>query len=85
MNFDFNETQLMIRDTARKFAEDELAPDSIERDEKELFPHEAIKKLGELGFMGMMVPEQYGGAGLDMVSYILALEEISKVDAPAIG
>jgi alkylation response protein AidB-like acyl-CoA dehydrogenase len=81
MNFDFNETQLMIRDTARKFAEDELAPDSIERDEKEVFPHEAIKKLGELGFMGMMVPEQYGGAGLDMVSYILALEEISRVDA----
>lgn len=81
MNFDFNETQLMIRDTARKFAEDELAPDSIERDEKEEFPHDAVKKLGELGFMGMMVPEQYGGAGLDMVSYILALEEISKVDA----
>jgi alkylation response protein AidB-like acyl-CoA dehydrogenase len=81
MNFDFNETQLMIRDTARKFAEDELAPDSIERDEKEEFPDDAIKKLGELGFMGMMVPEEYGGAGLDMVSYILALEEISKVDA----
>jgi alkylation response protein AidB-like acyl-CoA dehydrogenase len=81
MNFDFNETQTMIRETARKFAEDELAPDSIERDEKEEFPHEGIRKLGELGFMGMMVPEQYGGAGLDMVSYILALEEISKVDA----
>jgi alkylation response protein AidB-like acyl-CoA dehydrogenase len=81
MNFDFNEIQLMIRDTARKFAEDELAPGSIERDEKEEFPGDAIKKLGELGFMGMMVPEQYGGAGLDMVSYILALEEISKVDA----
>jgi alkylation response protein AidB-like acyl-CoA dehydrogenase len=83
MNFDFTETQLMIRDTARKFAEDELAPDSIERDEKEEFPHAAIKKLGELGFMGMMVPEKYGGAGLDMVSYILALEEISRVDASA--
>jgi alkylation response protein AidB-like acyl-CoA dehydrogenase len=81
MNFDFTETQLMIRDTARKFAEDELAPDSIERDEKEEFPHEAIRKLGELGFMGMMVPEEYGGAGLDMVSYVLAMEEISKVDA----
>jgi len=83
MNFDFTETQLMIRGTARKFAQDELAPDSIERDEQEVFPHAAIKKLGELGFMGMMVPEQYGGAGLDMVSYILALEEISKVDASA--
>ena len=81
MNFDFNEIQLMIRDTARKFAEEELAPGSIERDEKEEFPHEGIRKLGELGFMGMMVPEQYGGAGLDMVSYILALEEISRVDA----
>jgi len=83
MNFDFTETQLMIRDTARKFAQDELAPDSIERDEKEEFPHAAIAKLGELGFMGMMVPEKWGGAGLDMVSYILALEEISKVDASA--
>lgn len=81
MNFDFNETQLMIRDTARKFAEDVLAPDSIERDEKEEFPHAAVRQLGELGFMGMMVPEEHGGAGLDMVSYILALEEISKVDA----
>jgi alkylation response protein AidB-like acyl-CoA dehydrogenase len=81
MNFDYTETQQMIRDTAKKFAEDELAPKSVERDEKEEFPHDAIKKLGELGFMGMMVPEQYGGAGLDMVSYILALEEISKVDA----
>ncbi len=83
MNFDFTETQLMIRDTAKKFAEDELGPDSIERDEKEEFPHAAIKKMGELGFMGMMVPEKFGGAGLDMVSYILALEEISKVDASA--
>jgi len=83
MNFDFTETQLMIRDTAKKFAEDELASGSVERDEKEEFPHAAIKKLGELGFMGMMVPEEFGGAGLDMVSYILALEEISKVDASA--
>lgn len=81
MNFDFTETHLMIRDTAKKFAEDELAPGTIDRDEKAEFPHDAIKKLGELGFMGMMVPEKYGGAGLDMVSYILALEEISRVDA----
>ena len=81
MNFDFTETQLMIRDTARQFAQDELAPTAEERDEKEIFPYEAIKKLGELGFMGMMVPEQYGGAGLDMVSYVLAMIEISKVDA----
>lgn len=81
MNFDFNETQLMIQETARKFAKDELAPSAAERDEKEEFPYEAVKKLGKLGFMGMMVPEKYGGAGLDTVSYVLAMEEISKVDA----
>jgi alkylation response protein AidB-like acyl-CoA dehydrogenase len=83
MNFDYTETQQMIMETARKFAADELAPSALERDEKEEFPHDAIKKLGELGFMGMMVPEKYGGAGLDTVSYVLAMEEISKVDASA--
>jgi alkylation response protein AidB-like acyl-CoA dehydrogenase len=83
MNFEFNETQLMIKETSRKFAHDELASTADERDEKEEFPHAAIKKLGELGFMGMMVAEQYGGAGLDTVSYVLAIEEISKVDASA--
>jgi len=81
MNFELTETQLMIQETARKFAEEELAPSTIDRDEKEEFPHEAVKKLGELGFMGMMVPEQYGGAGLDTVSYVLAIVEISKIDA----
>ena len=81
MTFDFSETQLMIRETASKFAEEELAPSASERDEKEEFPHEAVKKLGELGFLGMMVSPEYGGAGLDMVSYVLAMEEISKVDA----
>ncbi|MBI1805677.1 MAG: acyl-CoA dehydrogenase [Ignavibacteria bacterium] len=81
MNFDFSETQLMIRETARKFAEEEIAPSASERDEKEEFPTEAVKKLGELGFMGMMVPEQYGGSSLDTVSYVLAIEEVSKVDA----
>ncbi len=81
MNFDLSETHLMIRDTARKFAQEELAPSVSERDEKEEFPHEGVKKLGELGFMGMMVPESLGGAGLDTVSYVLAMEEISKVDA----
>jgi len=73
----------MIRDTAKKFAQEELAPTVIERDEKEEFPYEAVKKMGELGFMGMMVSEQYGGAGLDTISYVLALEEIGKVDASA--
>ncbi|NUN71116.1 MAG: acyl-CoA dehydrogenase family protein, partial [Bacteroidetes bacterium] len=81
MNFELNETHRMIQETARQFAQDELAPTADERDEKELFPHEQIKKLGELGFMGMMVPEQYGGAGLDTLSYVIAIEEISKVDA----
>src|SRR2546426_5174863 len=81
MTFDFTETQLLIRETARKFAEEELAPSAAERDEKEEFPGEAVRKLGALGFMGMMVPPEYGGSGLDMVSYVLAIEEISKVDA----
>lgn len=81
MNFQFTEEQLMIKETARKFAVEELAPRASERDEKEEFPHEEIKKLAELGFMGMMVSENYGGAGLDTISYVLAMEEISKVDA----
>lgn len=81
MTFDFTETQLLIQETARKFAEEELAPSAAERDETEVFPAEAVKKLGELGFMGMMVPERHGGAGLDVVSYVLAMEEISRVDA----
>lgn len=83
MNFEFTDTQVMIRETARKFAEEELAPSADERDEKEEFPTEAVKKMGELGFLGMMVSEQYGGAGLDTVSYVLAVEEVSKVDASA--
>ena len=83
MNFEFNETQLMIRETARKFAEEKLAPSADDRDEKEQFPFDAIKEMGDLGFMGMMVSEKYGGAALDAISYILAMEEISKVDASA--
>jgi alkylation response protein AidB-like acyl-CoA dehydrogenase len=81
MTFEFRETQLMIQQTAREFAEDVLAPDASTRDQREEFPTEAVRKLGELGFMGMMVPEKYGGAGLDTISYVVALEEISKVDA----
>lgn len=83
MNFEYSETQLMIQETARKFAEEKLAPSADDRDEKELFPFEAVKEMGELGFMGMMVSEKYGGAGLDTISYVLAMEEISKVDASA--
>ena len=83
MNFDFTETQIMIKDMAKKFAEDVLAPSAAERDEKEEFPSDAVKQMGELGLLGMMVPEQYNGAGLDTISYVLAMEEISKVDASA--
>jgi alkylation response protein AidB-like acyl-CoA dehydrogenase len=81
MDFTLNETHLMIRDTARKFAGEKLAPGTIERDEKEEFPVEAVRELGELGFMGMMVPEEWGGAGLDTISYVLAIEEVSRIDA----
>jgi alkylation response protein AidB-like acyl-CoA dehydrogenase len=81
MEFQLTETQAMIQETARTFAEAEIAPSSIHRDETGEFPYEIVKKMGELGFMGMIVPEQYGGAGLDVMSYVLALSEISKVDA----
>jgi alkylation response protein AidB-like acyl-CoA dehydrogenase len=83
MDFTFTEEQLMIRDAARDFARTELLPGVIERDEKQEFPKEQIKKMGELGFMGMMVDPQYGGGGMDTVSYVLAMEEISKIDASA--
>jgi alkylation response protein AidB-like acyl-CoA dehydrogenase len=81
MDFNFSEEQIAIRDTARDFAQNEIAPSTIERDIKAEFPYEIIKKLGEFGFMGMMVPPEWGGAGFDAVSYVLAMEEISKVDA----
>ena len=81
MDFSYTETHQMIRDTARSFARERIAPDTIERDEREEFPHAIVKEMGELGFMGMMVPEEWGGAGLDTISYALAMEEISKVDA----
>jgi alkylation response protein AidB-like acyl-CoA dehydrogenase len=83
MNFQFSETHQMIRETARQFAREELAKSVVERDEKEEFPYESVRKMGELGFMGMMVSEQYGGAGLDTMSYVIALEEIGIVDASA--
>jgi alkylation response protein AidB-like acyl-CoA dehydrogenase len=81
MNFNFTEEQIQIRDAAKDFAENEIAPSSIERDINAEFPTDIIEKLGELGFMGMMVSPEWGGAGLDTVSYVLAMEEISKVDA----
>lgn len=83
MYFEFSEEQLMIRQAARDFAQNELKPGVIERDEHQKFPAEQIKKLGELGFLGMMVAPQYGGSGMDAISYVLAMEELSKVDASA--
>ncbi|MGV6845969.1 MAG: acyl-CoA dehydrogenase [Lutibacter sp.] len=83
MDFNLTEEQIMIRDAARDFARTELLSGVLERDEKEIFPAEQIKKMGELGFLGMMVDPKYGGSGLDTVSYVLAMEEISKIDASA--
>ncbi len=83
MNFELSEEHKMIRDAARDFAQNELLPGVIDRDENQAFPHEQIKKMGELGFMGMMVSPEYGGGGMDTVSYVLAMEEISKIDASA--
>tara|TARA_Y100001968_G_scaffold326244_1_gene368959 strand:+ start:140 stop:1279 length:1140 start_codon:yes stop_codon:yes gene_type:complete len=81
MDFTFTEEQKMIRDAAKDFAQTELLPGVIERDETQTFPKDQIKKLGELGFLGMMVDPKYGGAGMDSISYVLAMEEISKIDA----
>ena len=83
MNFNLSEEHLMIRAAARDFAQNELLPGVIERDTNQTFPHEQIKQLGELGFMGMMVDPNYGGSGLDTLSYVLAMEELSKIDASA--
>jgi len=83
MNFEFTEEQLMVRQAARDFAQNELKPGVIDRDEHQKFPAEQIKKLGELGFMGLMTSEQYGGSGMDAISYVLVMEELSKVDASA--
>ena len=83
MNFSLSEEQIMIRDAARDFARTELLPGVIERDEEQKFPTEQVAKMGELGFLGMMVNPKYGGGGMDTVSYVLAMEELSKVDASA--
>ena len=81
MEFKLSEEQLMIRQAARDFANTECLPGVIERDEHQKFPKEQVMKLAELGFMGMMISPDYGGSGLDAISYVLAMEEISKVDA----
>lgn len=81
MNFDLSEEQLAVQAAARDFAKTELLPGVIERDTEQRFPAEQIKKMGSLGFMGMMVDPKYNGGGMDTISYVLAMEEISKIDA----
>ena len=81
MYFQLSEEQLMIRQAARDFAQNELKPGVIERDEHQIFPAEQIRKLGDLGFLGMMVDPKYNGAGMDNISYVLVMEELSKIDA----
>ncbi|TCP22894.1 alkylation response protein AidB-like acyl-CoA dehydrogenase [Tenacibaculum skagerrakense] len=83
MDFNLTEEHLMIRDAARDFAQNELLPGVIERDEKQQFPDELVRKMGELGFMGVMVDPKYGGSGMDTISYVLIMEELSKIDASA--
>ncbi|HQW05246.1 MAG: acyl-CoA dehydrogenase [Flavobacteriales bacterium] len=81
LHFDLSEEQLAVRDAARDFAQNVLKPGVIDRDREQRFPTEEIKQLGELGFLGMMVDPKYGGGGMDTISYVLAMEEISKIDA----
>lgn len=83
MDFSLTEEHLMIRDAARDFAQTELLPGVIERDEKQSFPNELVRKMGDLGFMGIMVDPKYGGSGMDATSYVLIMEELSKIDASA--
>ena len=83
MNFEYTEEQKAVRNAARDFAVNELLPGVIERDTHQKFPTEQVKKMGDLGFMGMMVDPKYNGGGMDTISYVLAMEEISKIDASA--
>ena len=81
MNFQLTEEQILTQKTAREFADNELAPGVVERDEKKIFPKEGIKQMSDLGFMGMMVEPKWGGGGMDSISYTIAMEEISRVEA----
>ena len=83
MNFSLSEEQLMVRNAARDFAQTELRPGVIKRDELQEFPDNLVKKMGALGFMGVMVNPEYGGSGMDTISYVLVMEELSKIDASA--
>ena len=83
MRFELSEEQLAVKKAARDFAQTELLPGVIERDNKQEFPDELVKKMGDLGFMRIMVDPKYGGSGMDAISYVLIMEELSKVDASA--
>ena len=83
MDFSLTEEHIMIRDAARDFAQTELLSGVIERDNKQEFPEELVRKMGDLGFMGIMVDPKYGGSGMDAISYVLIMEELSKIDASA--
>ncbi|MGF1532435.1 MAG: acyl-CoA dehydrogenase [Bernardetiaceae bacterium] len=83
MPFDLTEEHLAVQAAAREFAQRELLPGVIERDEKEYFPDDLVRKMGDQGFMGMMVSPEYGGGGMDTIAYVIAMEELSKVDASA--
>lgn len=83
MQFQYSEEHIIIRQAARDFAQNELKPGVIERDDQQKFPLEQVKMMGEFGFLGMMVDPQYGGSGMDTISYVLAMEELSKIDASA--
>ncbi|WP_111669173.1 acyl-CoA dehydrogenase [Algoriphagus litoralis] len=83
MNFQLTEEHLAVQEAAREFAKSELLPGVIERDTEAKFPKEQVKKMGELGFMGMMVDPKYNGGGMDTLSYVIAMEELSKIDASA--
>ena len=83
MEFNLSEEQILIRNSAREFAKTELLPGVIERDELQNFPDNLVKKMGDLGFMGIMVDPEFGGSGMDTLSYVLIIEELSKIDASA--
>src|SRR5690606_35189320 len=83
MDFSFTEEHILIQNVARDFAQNELLSGVIERDENQHFPNDLVKKMGELGFMGIMVDPKYGGSGMDTISYVLIMEELSKIDASA--
>jgi alkylation response protein AidB-like acyl-CoA dehydrogenase len=83
MEFQFTEEQLAVRDAAREFAKTELLPGVIQRDEEQKFPTEQVKKMADLGFLGMIISPEWEGSGMDTVTYVLALEELSKIDASA--